>query len=203
MAKVNLPNVGSGHLSRTSAIALIALLTGCASDADIRREVSIGNLKIATQHAQREAKPLMDATIPIPGCEGSVERCVMRILVNNPIHQPVPQVAMPDNPTARVWEKAIDQTGTLLNITAGGAAAKMLIKTTGQGINDALRQQPAPAAPVVVEQQVVEVVRPEIVERETVQVVNPVIVETPAAQVVNPVIVPQPVQIVRPEVIIP
>jgi hypothetical protein len=186
-----------------SVITIIILMSGCASDADIRREVSVGNLKIATQHAQREAKPLMDATIPIPGCEGSAERCVMRIVVNNPIHQPMPQVAMPDNPTARVWEKAIDQTGTLLNIAAGGAAAKMLIKTTGQGINDALHQQPAPAAPVVVEQQVVEVVRPEIVERETVQVVNPVIVETPAAQVVNPVIVPQPVQIVRPEVIIP
>jgi len=200
MAKVN--------LSRIFVTALIALLTGCASDADIRREVSIGNLKIATQHAQREAKPLMDATIPIPGCEGSVERCVMRILVNNPTHQPMPQVAMPDNPTARVWEKAIDQTGTLLNIAAGGAAAKMLIKTTSQGINDALRQQPAP---VVVEQQVVEVVRPEIVERETVQVVetpaaqvvNPVVVQVPAGQIVNPVIVRPDVVQIPTQVIIP
>jgi hypothetical protein len=188
MAKVN--------LSRIFVTALIVLLSGCASDADIRREVSIGNLKIATQHAQREAKPLMDATIPIPGCEGSVERCVMRILVNNPTHQPMPQVAMPDNPTARVWEKAIDQTGTFLNIAAGGASAVAITKAVGAGINKAISMQPSP---VVVEQERVEVVRPEVVERQTVQVV-----ETPAAQVVNPVIVQVPAgQIVNPVIVRP
>lgn len=172
-------------------LAFAALLAGCAGDGDVRRDIAVGNLRIATEYNQRETRPLLDASIPIPGCTPTAgSSCVMVIRVENPMVRPAPQVAMPDNATARVWEKAIDQTGTLLNIAAGGAAANALVRSTSRGIVSALKVQPAPV----------------VVEKQTVvpaQVVNPVIVETPAAQVVDPVVVQVPTQVVEPAVVNP
>lgn len=213
---------------KSIAVLFIALgATSCASDSALRREIAIGNIKIASEKAQRQPVPLVDVSAPIPGCTpvgledlrttlakletGAVtfdqalavmnlarSQCTMTIRVSNPIPEAPGTVAIPDDSTARVWEKAIDQTGTLLNIAAGGASAVAITKAVGAGINQAIRAQPAPSAPVVVTQERVEVVRPEIVQTPAAQVVNPVVVNPQPAQVLQ-----VPTQIVYPQVVTP
>lgn len=206
-------------------LILFALtLVGCANDGDLRREIAIGNLKIATQASQAAQPPLADISVPVSGCNAMSElsgalkaaveannitwdemlkaidqvksSCTLKVVVQNPIHRPTQMVATPDDPTARVWEKGIDQVGTLLNIAAGGQAAKMLVKSTGQGIVEAIKAQPEP---IIVPQQVV--VPAQVVNTPPAQVVNPVVVNPPPAQVGNPVIV-EPV-VVNPIVVTP
>lgn len=208
-------------------VSVATMLTSCASDSALRREIAIGNIKIAAEKAQRRPVPLVDVSAPLPGCTpvgledmrttlmkletGAVtfdqalavmdlarSQCTMVIRVSNPIPEAPGTVAIPDDPTARVWEKVIDQTGTLLNIAAGGASAVAITKAVGSGINQAIRAQPAPVAPVVLEQERVEVVRPEIVQTPAAQVVNPVVIQPQPAQVIQ-----VPTQIVYPQVITP
>lgn len=205
-------------------LIVVLFICGCASDSALRREIAIGNIKIASDKAQRQPVPLVDVSAPIPGCTpvgledlrttlmkletGAVtfdqalsvmnlarSQCTMTIRVSNPIPEAPGTVAIPDDPTARVWEKAIDQTGTLLNIAAGGASAVAITKAVGAGINQAIRAQPAP---VIVEQERVEVVRPEIIQTPAAQVVNPVVIQPQPAQVIQ-----VPTQIVYPQVITP
>jgi hypothetical protein len=180
------------------AVLTVALLGlgGCANDSALRAQIAGANIELARHKAQTAQLPIMDATIPTPSG-------IMHIIVHAP-HQGDAQVAMPDDPWARVADRGMGVIGTGLGIYLGGKAAVGLATATGAGITNALKVQPAPTvvtqpAPVIVQPaEPIVVTQPEPI---IVPPADPVIVQQPEPTIVNPVIV-NPI-IVQPVVVQP
>lgn len=165
-------------MKRILVITAVSLLAGCGGGTNIKAQVAGANVEIARAKAAAFEKPILDAKIPIVGCIG--ENCVIHIVVRTP--QGGGQgdyVPSPDDPWARVAERAVGGLVTAGGIYLGGAAAANIVDTAAHGIVNALKVQPAPTivtspAPVVVNQP------------------PPVVVTQPAPVIVDPVIVTQP-----------
>lgn len=172
-------------------IAAVLALSGCANNG-MKAEVLGANIEIAKERAAAAAKPVLNASIPVPGCkapEGADYKtaCVMLIVVHAPQGASSGQVSMPDDPMWRVLDRGMGVLGTAAGIYLGGDAAVGLVQAAGSGIVNALRVQPAP---VVVNQPspvIVAPAEPVIVEQAPPVIVEPVIVQSPDPIVIQPV----------------
>lgn len=173
------------------AILAVLLLAGCSTSGGLSAQIAGANIEIARERAQAAAKPVLNASIPIPGCKAPEglffsDACVMTIIVHAPNTAPT-TIPMPSDDWARVADRAVGVLGTAAGIYLGGDAAVGLVRGVSGGIADALRTQPAPvivppADPVVVTQpDPVVVTQPPPVIVEPV-VVDPVVVSQPATQ---------------------
>ncbi len=167
---------GIGNLMIWALVAILLMLGGCATDSALRAQVAGANIELARHKAQAAQLPIMDATIPTPSG-------VMHIIVHAPATGDA-QVAMPDDPWARVADRGMGVIGTGLGLYLGGKAAVGLATATGAGITSALKVQPAPT---VVTQPPAVIVPP----ADPIVVTQPpaVIVPAPDPVIVNPVIV--------------
>ena len=165
----------------TKTMLLIALaamlgLGGCANDSALRAQIAGANIELARHKAKSAQLPIMDATIPTPSG-------VMHIIVHAP-QQGDAQVAMPDDPWARVADRGMGVIGTGLGIYLGGKAAVGLATATGAGITNALKVQPAPTVVTQPPSVIVPPAEPIVVTQPP-----PVIVPPADPVIVNPVIV--------------
>lgn len=175
-----------------SALLVLAVLalSGCATNG-MKAQVMGANIEIAKERAQAASKPVLNASIPVPGCkapEGADYKnaCVMTIIVHAPQGNASGQVSMPDDPWARVADRGMGVLGTAAGIYLGGDAAIGLVGAAGSGIVNALKVQPSPT---VVNQAPPVIVQP--AEPIIVQPAEPVIIEQPA-----PIIIEQPAPVV-------
>lgn len=167
------------------------LVSGCSTLGNgMKAQVLGANIEIAKERAQAAAKPVLNASIPVPGCkapEGSsyIDACVMTIVVHAPQSGANNgQIAMPDDPWARAADRAVGALGTAAGLYLGGNAAVSLVEAAGSGIANALKVQPAPT---IVNQPAPVIVAP--ADPVIVQQPAPVIVPAPEPVIVDPVVV--------------
>jgi hypothetical protein len=159
-------------------------MAGCSVlDNGMKAQIAGANIEIAKARAVASEKPLLDVVIPVPNCtpvpipKDATDPCAIKIVVRMPPSGNNGQIAMPDDPWARVAERFVGGLVTVGGLFVGGEAAENLVRASSEGIVSALKVQPAPT--VVVTEAVVSV-PPEIVHPE---VVNPVIVPQEVIQV--------------------
>jgi hypothetical protein len=151
------------------------------------------NVELATAQAREIALPLVDISIPHEGD-------VLKIVVRNPQAVAGHQIQMPDDPWARVADRAMGVIGTIGGIWAGGEAAIGLVGAVGGVVGTALQSMPdavvvTQPAPVVVDPQA-----PVVVTQPAPIVVTqppPLVVETPPPTIVYP----HPAQVVDPVIV--
>jgi len=177
-------------MKTTLAISILLLTAGCSTLPGMKAQVMGANIEIAKQRAQAAAQPVLNASIPVPGCQAPVgtdykTACVMTIVVHAPQGQGANgQLAMPDDPWARAADRAVGVLGTAAGLYLGGNAAVGLVGAAGNGIAQALRSMPGPV--------VVQPATPIVVTQPAPIVVNqpaPIVVEQPEPVIVNPVVV--------------
>lgn len=181
-----------------AGLVLAVSLAGCSTSNGMKAQVLGANIEIAKERAAAAAKPVLNATIPVPGCKAPAgedweKACVMTIIVHAPQGgSNNGQVAMPDDPAWRAAERLIGVVGTTAGIWAGGEAAVGLVRATSGGIVGALAQQPAPTVVMQPDPLVVTTPDPVVVTQPAPIIVEqpaPVIVEQPAPVIVEPVVV--------------
>jgi len=122
------------------ALALIIplLLAGCAGgDQALRASIAGANIDLVKAQAQAYALPIVE--LEVPQASGQP----LKITLRNPVANPA-QVTMPDDPWARVADRAMGVAGTLGGIYLGGVAAQGIVSETGKAIGGALQTSPAP-----------------------------------------------------------
>lgn len=158
-----------------AVILMVLAAAGCSTDSALRAQIAGANIELARHRAEAAALPVLDARIPTPNGD-------MVIVVHAPAgNNANTQVAMPDDPWARVADRAVGVLGTAGGLWIGGEAAVGLVSATSAGITRALATQPAPTVvtqppPLVVQPEVVQVPAPEVVQVPDPFVVNPVVV---------------------------
>lgn len=168
----------------------VTALTGCSAGSNVKASVAGANIEIAKAKSAALTKPLVDMVIPMQGCTPVVinavvlNDCMMRIVLRSPGSGGTGDyVPNPDDPWARVAERAVGGLVTAGGIWLGGQAAANIVEAGAEGIVNALKANPAPTI----------VVQPPPV---IVPPADPVIVTQPAPLVVDPVIVMQPAPLV-------
>ena len=169
--------------------ALLALLVqGCSTmDNGVKAHILGANIDIAKERAQAAAKPVLNASIPVQGCnapEGTDYKtaCVMTSIVHAPQGAANSgQIAMPDDPWARAADRAVGVLGTAAGLYLGGQAAVGLVDAAAGGIAKALQTMPDPV--------VVPPATPVIVPAADPVIVQPVVVPAPDPVIVDPVVV--------------
>lgn len=156
---------------KLTPILAMPLLFGCNQTTQVKADVAKANFEIIKEQIKMFEKPILDVEIPQAGGADPI-----KIVVRNPQSGQYQQIAMPDDPWARVVDRGMGVLGTAAGIYLGGEAAKGLVTATGGAISGALSYQPDPvvvnpATPIVVTQP------------------DPVVVNTPDPVVVDPVIV--------------
>jgi len=122
------------------ALALIIplLLAGCAGgDQALRASIAGANIDLVKAQAQAYSLPIVE--LEVPQASGQP----LKITLRNPVASPT-QVTMPDDPWARVADRAMGVAGTLGGIYLGGVAAQGIVSETGKAIGGALQTAPAP-----------------------------------------------------------
>ena len=122
------------------ALALIIplFIAGCAGgDQALRASIAGANIDLVKAQAQAYALPIVELEVPQSGGES------LKIILRNPVANPQ-QVTMPDDPWARVADRAMGVAGTLGGIYLGGIAAQGIVSETGKAIGGALQTAPAP-----------------------------------------------------------
>ena len=122
------------------ALALIIplLLAGCAGgDQALRASIAGANIDLVKAQAQAYSLPIVE--LEVPQASGQP----LKITLRNPVANPQ-QVTMPDDPWARVADRAMGVAGTLGGIYLGGVAAQGIVSETGKAISGALQTSPAP-----------------------------------------------------------
>jgi len=120
------------------ALILPLLLAGCAGgDQALRASIAGANIDLVKAQAQAYALPIVELEVPQSGGES------LKIILRNPVASPT-QVTMPDDPWARVADRAMGVAGSLGGIWLGGEAAIGIVSETGKAIGGALQTAPAP-----------------------------------------------------------
>lgn len=172
-------------------------MSGCGNTA-IKAQIAGANMEIARARADAMTKPLVDIRVPVPGCEGPLDRCTLHVVVRQPSGGGNDYMPSPDDPWARVAERAVGGLVTAGGIYLGGQAAASIVQGASAGIVDALRVQPAPTIVTQPAPTIVTTPDPVIVTQPAPVIMptpDPVIVTQPAPVVITqpaPVIVQQP-----------
>jgi len=122
------------------ALALIIplIIAGCAGgDQALRASIAGANIDLVKAQAQAYSLPIVE--LEVPQASGQP----LKITLRNPVANPA-QVTMPDDPWARVADRAMGVAGTLGGIYLGGVAAQGIVSETGKAIGGALQTSPAP-----------------------------------------------------------
>jgi hypothetical protein len=118
-------------LAGIAGLLATTLLGGCAGDAQLRAQIAGANIEIARGQAAANARPLVSIQCPPAGC-------VFAGLEVAQTGQAAPHVAMPDNPWARVADRAMGVLGAAAGIYLGGEAAANIAGQVAGGITSSL-----------------------------------------------------------------
>jgi len=118
-------------LAAIAGLLATTLLGGCAGDAQLRAQVAGANIERARNQAAANARPLVSIQCPSGGC-------VIAGLEVAQTGQATAHVAMPDNPWARVADRAMGVLGTAAGIYLGGEAAANIAGGVAGGITSSL-----------------------------------------------------------------
>ena len=120
------------------ALILPLFIAGCAGgDQALRASIAGANIDLVKAQAQAYSLPIVE--LEVPQASGQP----LKITLRNPVANPA-QVTMPDDPWARVADRAMGVAGTLGGIYLGGVAAQGIVSETGKAIGGALQTSPAP-----------------------------------------------------------
>lgn len=176
--------------SLISILAISALLfTGCQNLDSVKAQVAGANIEIAKAKIERLAKPLVDVRVPIPNCSAPealfADVCVILVTVREPStggsNEYIPN---PDDPWARVTERAVGGLITVGGIYTGSLGAAMIAKEASSGIVEALKVQPAPTVvntERLISPEVIQLPPPEVIQLPVTIVDREVPIIIPAA----------------------
>jgi len=120
------------------ALIIPLIIAGCAGgDQALRASIAGANIDLVKAQAQAYSLPIVE--LEVPQASGQP----LKITLRNPVANPA-QVTMPDDPWARVADRAMGVAGTLGGIYLGGIAAQGIVSETGKAIGGALQTAPAP-----------------------------------------------------------
>ena len=120
------------------ALIIPLIIAGCAGgDQALRASIAGANIDLVKAQAQAYSLPIVE--LEVPQASGQP----LKITLRNPVANPA-QVTMPDDPWARVADRAMGVAGTLGGIYLGGVAAQGIVSETGKAIGGALQTSPAP-----------------------------------------------------------
>ena len=123
---------------KSIALIIPLFIAGCAGgDQALRASIAGANIDLVKAQAQAYSLPIVELEVPQASGES------LKIILRNPVASPT-QVAMPDDPWARVADRAMGVAGSLGGIGLGGEAAIGIVGATGGAISGALQTAPAP-----------------------------------------------------------
>ena len=122
-----------------AAIAImIGLLFGCTGgDQALRASIAGANIDLVKAQAQAYSLPIVELEVP------QASGAPLKITLRNPVANPT-QVTMPDDPWARVADRAMGVAGTLGGIYLGGIAAQGIVSETGKAVQKSMSSYPDP-----------------------------------------------------------